>query len=509
MIYYTIHNRSGVVVMEENRPILTRPGSRKSRRGLRLIYLLFDALALFLAGWSAMYLHLGNDWQTVALEWYLWAFVFMSLMTVLFFYLYRLYELRYRSLLPQIPRVFQGLSLSFLLFFTINYFLRPVSFSRGVTVYFWVLASIFLTLGRLVAHGTVQTLYRRGVGVVSLLPVGEGEAFNSLIDHFRKRPEQGYAILDSEPETRQMLAAATVLAQKSVKDAEEAEGLQDVPKGIQDILQRMMEVYRPDAILLGIKDRRLLQSVVDYCETSYLDVFMIPDVVDVMSSPVEIGQINSVPLIRMKTNALDGFGGKVKRLVDNVGAAAGLLLFSPLFLILAALIKIDSRGPVFFHHRRLGMEGQIIQVYKFRTMVSNAEEVLQRLFHEHPELREEFAREFKLKDDPRITKLGRFLRKTSLDELPQLINVLRGDMSMVGPRPIVPNELSKYGFNERFLLRVPPGVTGLWQANGRSEVSYEERVKLDMYYINNWSIWLDFLIILKTVPAVFARKGAY
>lgn len=495
--------------MENSRSNLPTPDFRKKRRGLQLIYLLFDAMALVLAGWVAMHLYLGQDWDTVPLDWYMWAFLFMSLTTFLFFYLYRLYDLRYRSLLPQIPRVFQGLSLSFLLFFTVNYFLRPVSFSRGVTVYFWVSASIFLAMARLLAHVTVQILYRRGVGVVTLLPVGEGEAFNSLVNHFRKHPQQGYLILDPEPETRQMLATAAVLDRESVKDAGEAEGLEDVPKRIHDLLQRMMEVYRPNAILLGIKDRRLLQAVVDYCETRYLDVFMIPDVVDVMSSPVEIGQINSVPLIRMKINVLEGFGGKVKRILDIAGASFGLLVLSPLFLILAVLIKMNSRGPVFFRHRRLGMGGRIIQVYKFRTMISNAEEVLQWLLQERPELREEFAREFKLKDDPRITRLGRFLRRTSLDELPQLINVLIGEMSLVGPRPIVPKELVKYGFYERLLLRVPPGLTGLWQANGRSEVSYEERVKLDMYYINNWSIWLDLLVILKTIPAVFARKGAY
>ncbi|MDI3280997.1 MAG: sugar transferase, partial [Bacillota bacterium] len=146
---------------------------------------------------------------------------------------------------------------------------------------------------------------------------------------------------------------------------------------------------------------------------------------------------------------------------------------------------------------------------KFRTMIQDAEKVLRELLTQNPELAAEYRRDFKLRQDPRITRVGRFLRRTSLDELPQLINVLRGEMSLVGPRPIVPEEIEKYGFWGRFLLRVPPGVTGFWQVSGRSDVDYEERIKLDMYYINNWSLGLDLAILLRTIPAVLQRKGAY
>jgi Undecaprenyl-phosphate galactose phosphotransferase WbaP len=187
----------------------------------------------------------------------------------------------------------------------------------------------------------------------------------------------------------------------------------------------------------------------------------------------------------------------------------GVIILSPLILIISILIKLDSPGPIIFKHKRLGLNGKIIEVYKFRSMVVNAQEVLQELFAKDPNLKKEFEESFKLKNDPRITRVGAFLRKTSLDEIPQLFNVLKGDLSLVGPRPIVINEIEKYGEYGKYLLRVPPGVTGLWQISGRSDIDYNERVKLDMQYIMNWSLWLDINIIFKTIPAVLKRDGAY
>ncbi len=195
----------------------------------------------------------------------------------------------------------------------------------------------------------------------------------------------------------------------------------------------------------------------------------------------------------------------VKRIMDIVGSIVGLILLSPVFLILFILVKIDSRGPVFFSHARLGYKGNIIKIYKFRSMVINAEEMLRNLT---PEQKEEFEKNFKLEDDPRITKMGNILRKTSLDELPQLVNILKGELSIVGPRPIVEKEIELYGKYGAKLLTVKPGLTGNWQANGRSDTTYDERVQLDMDYIDNRSIWMDIKIIFKTFIAVFKREGA-
>lgn len=194
-----------------------------------------------------------------------------------------------------------------------------------------------------------------------------------------------------------------------------------------------------------------------------------------------------------------------KRIFDVVSSTLLLIILSPLFLILIILVKLDSKGPVFFGHKRIGYKGETISVYKFRSMVQNAEEVLRNFT---PEQKVEFEKNFKLDDDPRVTKIGAFLRKTSLDELPQLINIIKGDMSVVGPRPIVQKEVVKYGKYADKLFSVKPGLTGFWQANGRSDTTYDERVQMDMYYIDNRSTLLDIKILFKTVIAVIRKEGA-
>ncbi|MGL4450828.1 MAG: sugar transferase [Sarcina sp.] len=194
-----------------------------------------------------------------------------------------------------------------------------------------------------------------------------------------------------------------------------------------------------------------------------------------------------------------------KRTFDIMSSGIALIIFSPIFLLLIILIRLDSRGAALFGHKRIGKDGKEISVYKFRTMVINAQEVLENFT---PEQKAEFEKNFKLENDPRITRIGSFLRKTSLDELPQLVNILRGDMSVVGPRPIVEAEVKKYGQFSKKLFSVTPGLTGHWQANGRSDTTYEERVQMDMYYIDNRSFAMDIKIIFQTVISVIKKEGA-
>lgn len=195
----------------------------------------------------------------------------------------------------------------------------------------------------------------------------------------------------------------------------------------------------------------------------------------------------------------------IKTIVDFIGSLLGLIVLSPVFLIIAILIRLDSKGPIIFGHTRVGLNGQKFKVYKFRTMVPNAKEVFDNFTKEQ---KAEFEKNFKLDNDPRITKIGGVLRRTSLDELPQLFNIFKGDMSIVGPRPITEKEISKYGSNFKKAFSVKSGLTGYWQANGRSDTTYEERVKMDAYYAENRSLLLDTKIILKTFVSVIKRDGA-
>lgn len=195
----------------------------------------------------------------------------------------------------------------------------------------------------------------------------------------------------------------------------------------------------------------------------------------------------------------------IKRLFDIIASLLGLVILSPLFLIIMIAIKLDSKGSCFFVHKRVGKNGQVFGVFKFRTMVENAEEMLK---HLTPEQEKEFKENFKMENDFRITRVGKILRKTSLDELPQLLNILIGNMTLVGPRPVIQIELEKYGEYQNKLLSVTPGLTGYWQANGRSDTTYKDRVKMDMYYIDHMNIFLDVKIIFDTIIAVIRKEGA-
>ena len=194
-----------------------------------------------------------------------------------------------------------------------------------------------------------------------------------------------------------------------------------------------------------------------------------------------------------------------KKSMDLILSFIGLILLIPVFLILAILVKLDSKGPVFYAHTRKGKNRSDIKIYKFRTMYSNSDEIFESFSDEQ---KEEYYKNFKLDNDPRVTNVGDFLRRTSLDEIPQLINVLKGDLSLVGPRPIVEKEICKYGQYADKLFSVIPGITGYWQSHGRSDTSYEERIEMDMYYIDNRSILLDIKIMFKTVISVIKKEGA-
>ncbi|HJJ04493.1 MAG TPA: sugar transferase [Clostridiaceae bacterium] len=197
--------------------------------------------------------------------------------------------------------------------------------------------------------------------------------------------------------------------------------------------------------------------------------------------------------------------GVIKRSLDVTLSVIALIILSPIFLIIAAIIKLDSKGPVFFIHKRIGKNGKEIGIYKFRSMVQNAEDMIAEFTEEQ---KKEFRENYKLQYDPRVTKIGKFLRKTSLDELPQILNILKGDLSIIGPRPVIKRELEKYENNKEKFLSVKPGLTGFWAANGRSDTTYSERVQMELYYIDHMSLKMDIKIFFKTIISVIKKEGA-
>ena len=236
-----------------------------------------------------------------------------------------------------------------------------------------------------------------------------------------------------------------------------------------------------------------------------VSMILAPALTDVAGPRIHTQPVAGLPLVHVSTPRLEGGTAVVKRVFDVLGAGLALVVLSPFLLLITVLVKLDSPGPAFFHQERIGKDEAPFTMHKFRSMVAGAEQQVEGLMEESGGA----VAFFKIKDDPRITKLGAFIRRFSIDELPQLWNVLVGDMSMVGPRPQVRAEVDTYGKYDHRRLMVKPGITGLWQVSGRSDLSLEDSVRLDLYYVENWSLMQDLVILVWTVRAVFAKTGAY
>lgn len=252
-------------------------------------------------------------------------------------------------------------------------------------------------------------------------------------------------------------------------------------------------------------------SLVNRVQPLVHNLSIVPNLIAIPMSGIKAERFfnEKIMLLRLKNNLASPLNRWIKYSFDFICTLIGTIIISPLLLLIAAWIYFDSPGPVIFRHVRIGKNGRAFGCYKFRTMCMDADKKLTELLANDAAAKAEWERDFKLKDDPRVTKVGKFLRKTSLDELPQIFNVLKGEMSLVGPRPVVEAELEKYGeyLDDYFMVR--PGITGMWQVNGRSDTTYEDRVHMDSWYVRNWSIWIDIMLLWRTVRSVIKCEGAY
>jgi exopolysaccharide biosynthesis polyprenyl glycosylphosphotransferase len=282
-----------------------------------------------------------------------------------------------------------------------------------------------------------------------------------------------------------------------------------VSLGSADKLGGIIERYNIGEVILASSAFSTRDYLLDifrkYGVDDKVNIRMSSGLYEILTTSLTVNELAYVPLVYVNKVRLTGVDNVVKFILDYVLTIASLIILSPFLLLIALGIKIASPGPVLHKRLVMGLNGKQFYALKFRTMVTNGDEVLDK----YPLLKDELARNHKLKNDPRVTRIGAFLRKFSLDELPQLINVLKRDMSLVGPRMISPEEVTMYRQFDMNLLTVLPGITGLWQVSGRSDISYDERVRLDMYYVRNWSIWLDLQLLYQTIPAVLKGHGAY
>jgi exopolysaccharide biosynthesis polyprenyl glycosylphosphotransferase len=436
----------------------------------------------------------------------LWFVVAVRLISNVYYDLYRLRgEFSY---LDECVRVFRAAAVGSLLIvawaflYRGGFEFRAFSYARGVFVLDFLLALAAYTALRLATRVAQSAVRRREVNLIPTLVVGRGAEAALCVREMRARRELGYRVIG-------------VVETGGGPLDEEFEGVpvvadvSSLPEAIRETGAN--EVIITDPTLSG----DMLFEVMMRVGRRGVEFRVAPSLFNCLPRKTEVDQIGVLPVITLFREPLSQGARLVKRAFDIFAAALALVLLAPLWVLMALLIKLDSKGPVLYRQERVGMDGRIFLFLKFRTMRTGADDRVHREYQKRyiegrPEtnLGDSLRPVYKLHDDPRVTRTGRWLRRTSLDELPQLLNVLRGDMSLVGPRPPIPYEVEAYALWHRKRLDMKPGMTGLWQVSGRNRLSFDEMVRLDLFYIENWTLWLDLKIMLRTLP-VLLRGDAY
>jgi len=459
-----------------------------------------DALLINLAFLAAYWWRYNLQWfrevepyNWVPYRFYLPLVLALTGIILFFYWLDGMYVVRRgRSWFDEFNSVFRGAftgiaTIIFFIFLTASpYYSRLIFFYAGV----WIL--VLFGISRAIERGVQQVLRRHGIGVTRVLIIGAGEVGRTVMRNLVARPEYGYQVVgfvDDSPER----------------------GSTDIGRfralGGTERIPALVDEHAIDEVIIALPwmAHRKILTIMGQCERRGVRAKVVPDLFQLSLSQVEMNDLSGVPLIGVREPSIRGRNLAIKRLVDVAASSLALVLLSPLLGLSALLIRLDSEGPVIFTQARVGRGGRLFTVYKFRTMRVGADLAVAELADRN----EASGPLFKMRDDPRRTRVGKWLRKASIDEMPQFWNVLRGDMSIVGPRPALPSEVERYQPWHRRRLEAAPGITGLWQVSGRSEVSFDDMVLLDLYYIENWSPFLDLKIMLKTVPTVLMGRGAY
>ncbi len=457
--------------------------------------------AFVFAYWLRFGLHVGGDVPVESdqpLSFFTSQILLFMLLSVLVFQIKGLYRLpRWSTLLDEARGISSGIVIAMALVILTAFFQRFYP-SRLVFIAAVPIAIALLLLARVVVRVLREQLWARGIGVDRVAVIGSGRAARRIMQWMFGQPQLGYEVIGyldddySQPEMAVATASAVV---------------RPLHLGRSDELGKIVSSMQIDEVIIALppRDHDRIVEMIDLCRNLDIEFKIIPDLYTMALDNVNIHEVAGMPLIGLKPPQISGWNFAVKRAMDLALSAFVLVVFSWLFLLVSVAIRLDSAGPVFFKQERVGRGGRRFTCYKFRTMVNDAENQRAQLQQAHGQ----GTLLFKLKDDPRRTRVGRILRRSSLDELPQFINILLGSMSVVGPRPAIPPEVAEYEEWHFDRLLVQPGLTGLWQVNGRSNLSFDEMVRLDLYYAENWSPWLDIKTIIRTVPAIMTARGAY
>lgn len=391
-------------------------------------------------------------------------------------------------------RVLSAVTTGMIIVTFFNFLYPDFYIARGWLILSWAFSFFFTALDRFSYRRLIYQLRKRGYFLSPAIILGANEEGQLLAQQLTSWKTSGLNVIgfvDKKfPSETPIYKKMRVL-------------------GNVDQLDEIIKKYDIEELILASSSFTSRDTVMDifyrYGISNNVNVRMSSGLYEVITTGLTVKEYAYVPFVEINKVRLAGFDEFIKAVLDYCVAIPVIILGSPFFALIALAIKLDSPGPVIHRRRVLGLGGEQFDAFKFRTMKINGDEII----NAHPELRSELDKNHKLKDDPRVTKLGKFLRKYSLDELPQFFNVIKRDMSLVGPRMITVGELKEYEKMQMNLLTIRPGITGYWQVSGRSDVSYEERVRLDMYYIRNWSIWFDLQLLLQTIPAALRGRGAY
>lgn len=397
-----------------------------------------------------------------------------------------------RAWLTETWRIATASTAGVMIIIVVSLIFRPMLYSRLVFLYTAVLVTIYLGISRLLILWGRDYLRHYDIGVRRVLLVGAGNVGRMVMRTVAARPDYGLKLvgfLDDHPA-------------KVATDIGRFRALGPVDAAT--------EVIRSEAIdrviiCLPWQSHRTIQRLLRECEQVGVPAYAVPDLFHLTKDQMKVEELNGIPLLSTRELSIRGWNAVIKRAFDVVVGALAVALALPFCLLIAAAIRLDTAGPILYSQVRVGKNGRHFRCYKFRSMVSNADELREQVAL----LNESNGPLFKIRNDPRLTRVGRLIRRYSLDELPQLLNVLHGEMSLIGPRPNLPDEVGHY---EDWMLKrllVCPGLTGLWQVSGRSDLTFEEMVLLDIYYVENWTMGLDLNILLRSVPAVVQARGAY
>ena len=398
-----------------------------------------------------------------------------------------------------VPEYRQVLNSSVMFLLTLGFaaFILSYPLSRGFVAILVAVGIPSLLVGRLIMRRILQQLRRGGRFCVPTLVVGDQEAVDDIVKVLRRETWLGYTPVG-------------LVATPEDDVADLRAEVADVPEvGTMDDLISVIDRTGARAVIFttgSVRRGREFNEMARRLESHRAEMIVVPAMTDVASQRIRVTPVAGLPLMHVGKPQAERSLKTTKRLFDLVVATLMLIVVSPLMLITALVIKLGDGGPVLFTQRRVGQGGEPFDLYKFRSMVPNAEQIRTDLLEDHNEADGAL---FKIKNDPRVTPFGRFIRRFSIDELPQLFNVFRGEMSLIGPRPALEHEVAQYQVHVRRRLDVRPGITGLWQVSGRSDLDWDDTVRLDLYYVDNWSMIQDIVILLRTVRAVISSRGAY